>query len=246
MSGPVGASTTGLRAGTGGRPERLLTARGLRVSYGLTRALDGVDVDLDPGEVLAVVGTSGSGKSTLLHCLSGLILPGSGAVRFAGRSLADMSDGERSRLRRERFGFVFQFGHLVPELTALENVALNLRLTGSRRRPAEHEARRWLRELGVEELARRRPGELSGGQQQRVAVAKALATEPDILFADEPTGALDSANGELVMELLVQQARERDCAVVVVTHDNQVAAYAGREIVLRDGRIVHATRDVGR
>jgi putative ABC transport system ATP-binding protein len=219
----------------------LLEARGLRVTYGSTRALDGVDLTVGRGDSIAIIGSSGSGKSTLLHCLSGLVSPGEGQVRLDGRDLSAMTDAERSALRRRRFGFVFQFGHLVPELTALENVSLNLRLDGARRRPAEDIARRWMSELGVEDLARRRPGEMSGGQQQRVAVAKAMATDPDIIFADEPTGSLDTENGELVLELLTGQVRSRGCALVIVTHDDKIAAYAEHEVVLRDGRVVSSS-----
>lgn len=220
----------------GGTP--LVRAEGLRVTYGLTRALDGVDLTVERGDSIAIIGSSGSGKSTLLHCLSGLVAPSEGRVLCSGRDVNVMSDSERSSLRRQRFGFVFQFGQLVPELTAMENVSLNMRLNGVGRRPAEESARSWLRDLGVEELARRRPGEMSGGQQQRVAVARALAPGPDIIFADEPTGALDTANGELVLDLLIQQVSIRRCALVVVTHDDKVAAYAEREVVLRDGRVV--------
>jgi putative ABC transport system ATP-binding protein len=224
----------------------LLRCEGLRVTYGLTRALDGVDLTVERGDSIAIVGSSGSGKSTLLHCLSGLVTPGEGRVCFNGRDLNTMSDAERSAMRRQRFGFVFQFGHLVPELTALENVSLNLRLNGIGRRPAEDTARSWLRDLGVEELARRRPGEMSGGQQQRVAVARALAPDPDIIFADEPTGALDTTNGELVLDLLSQQVRNRRCALVIVTHDDKIAAYAEREVVLRDGRVVPSVTGTAR
>lgn len=224
----------------------LLRSEGLRVTYGLTRALDGIDLTVERGDSIAIIGSSGSGKSTLLHCLSGLVTPGEGRVWFSGRDLNTMPDGERSALRRQRFGFVFQFGHLVPELTALENVSLNLRLNGVGRRPAEDTARSWLRDLGVEELARRRPGEMSGGQQQRVAVARALAPDPDVIFADEPTGALDTTNGELVLDLLSQQVRNRRCALVLVTHDDKIAAYADREVVLRDGRVVPSVTGASR
>lgn len=223
-----------------------LQARGLRVTYGLTRALDGVEVTIVRGDSIAIIGPSGSGKSTLLHCLSGLVTPDEGQVCLNGRDLSTLPDAERSALRRQRFGFVFQFGHLVPELTALENVSLNLRLNGTGRKPAEETARRWLQDLDVVDLAGRRPGEMSGGQQQRVAVARALATDPDVIFADEPTGALDSANGELVMELLTRQVRDRHCALVLVTHDDKIAAYAEHELVLRDGRMAAPTTGVPR
>src|SRR5690606_11717634 len=159
---------------------------------------------------------------------------------YAGRDLTTMSDAERSALRRRDFGFVFQFGQLVPELTCLENVALPLRLNGVRRREAEQRAQGWLERLGVAEVAGKRPGEVSGGQGQRVAVARALITNPRVVFADEPTGALDSLTGEQVMQLLTGAAAETGAAVVLVTHEPRVAAYASREIVVRDGR----TRDL--
>jgi len=214
----------------------LLSASDLSLSFGGTAALDGVSVDVHPGEVLAVLGPSGSGKSTLLHCLAGILRPDSGEVRFCGARIDDQSDDARSRLRASSFGFVFQFGSLVPELTAVENVALPLRLAGVRRRPAELRAVGWLERLAVGEVADQRPGQLSGGQGQRVAVARALVGGPRVVFADEPTGALDSLNGELVLEELVGAAREQGAAVVLVTHEARVAAYADREIVLRDGR----------
>jgi putative ABC transport system ATP-binding protein len=162
-------------------------------------------------------------------------------VLYAGRDIGVMSDADRSALRREDFGFVFQFGQLVPELTCLENVALPLRLAGIRRRTAEQAARVWLARLEVEDVAGKRPGDVSGGQGQRVAVARALVAEPKIVFADEPTGALDSLNGERVMQLLVSAAKQTATAVVLVTHEPRVAAYSDREVVVRDGR----TRNMG-
>ncbi|MFF7383220.1 ATP-binding cassette domain-containing protein [Streptomyces griseoluteus] len=214
----------------------LLVARELRKSYGPTAALDGAAFSVHPGEVVAVMGPSGSGKSTLLHCLAGIVRPDSGSITYAGRELTTMSDGERSALRRGEFGFVFQFGQLVPELTCVENVALPLRLNGTPRREAERAALTWMERLEVDGLRRKRPGEVSGGQGQRVAVARALVTGPRVLFADEPTGALDSLNGERVMELLTDAARSTQAAVVLVTHEARVAAWSDREIVVRDGR----------
>ncbi|MCB5182284.1 ABC transporter ATP-binding protein [Streptomyces antimicrobicus] len=214
----------------------LLAATGLHKAYGPTKALDGADFSVHPGEVVAVMGPSGSGKSTLLHCLAGIVPPDSGSVTYAGRELTAMSDAERSALRRTEFGFVFQFGQLVPELTCVENVALPLRLAGVRRKEAEHTALAWMEKLQVEDLAGQRPGEVSGGQGQRVAVARSLVTGPRVLFADEPTGALDSLNGELVMQLLTEAARSTNAAVVLVTHETRVAAWSDREIVVRDGR----------
>ncbi|MGW2647812.1 ABC transporter ATP-binding protein [Streptomyces sp. NPDC001393] len=217
-------------------PGSLLTAENLRKTYGPTVALDGAGFSIHPGEVVAVMGPSGSGKSTLLHCLAGIVPPDSGSIVYNGRELAGMSDAERSALRRSEFGFVFQFGQLVPELTCVENVALPLRLNGTSRKQAEKAALSWMERLEVDDLKAKRPGEVSGGQGQRVAVARALVTGPRVIFADEPTGALDSLNGERVMELLTDAARSTNAAVVLVTHEPRVAAYSDREIVVRDGK----------
>ncbi|MFD9482262.1 MULTISPECIES: ABC transporter ATP-binding protein [Streptomyces] len=214
----------------------LLAGTDLRKAYGTTNALDGAEFSIHAGEVVAVMGPSGSGKSTLLHCLAGIVPPDSGSITYAGRELTSMSDAERSELRRTEFGFVFQFGQLVPELTCVENVALPLRLTGVKRKEAERTALRRMEQLQVEDLGAKRPGEISGGQGQRVAVARALVTGPRVIFADEPTGALDSLNGELVMQLLTEAARSANAAVVLVTHETRVAAYSDREIVVRDGK----------
>lgn len=221
---------------TGPPAGSLLAASGLRKAYGPTAALDGADFSIHPGEVVAVMGPSGSGKSTLLHCLAGIVRPDAGSITYDGRELSDMADAELSRLRRGDFGFVFQFGQLVPELTCVENVALPLRLNGARRKAAEATALEWMERLEVAELGDQRPGQVSGGQGQRVAVARSLVTEPRVLFADEPTGALDSLNGERVMELLTEAARATNAAVVLVTHEARVAAYSDREVVVRDGR----------
>jgi putative ABC transport system ATP-binding protein len=218
----------------------LLAGLELRKAYGATLALDGASMHVRAGEVVAVMGPSGSGKSTLLHCVAGIVAPDSGGIVYDGRELSAMSDVERSALRRREFGFVFQFGQLVPELTCLENVALPLRLDGVRRREAERRAIGLLDRLEVSDVAHKRPGEASGGQGQRVAVARALVNRPRVIFADEPTGALDSLNGEQVMRLLTQAAQETGAAVVLVTHEARVAAYSDREIVVRDGR----TRDM--
>jgi putative ABC transport system ATP-binding protein len=193
-------------------------------------------VAIDAGEVVSVMGPSGSGKSTLLHCLAGILVPDSGEVWVDGSRIDTLDEEARSKLRRDRFGFVFQFGQLVPELTAEENVALPLLLRGVRRAAALGEARDWFARLDLAGLERRRSGELSGGQAQRVAVARGLVADPPAVFADEPTGSLDSLAGEQVMELLVTEARRRGTTVVLVTHDARVAAYADREIVVRDGR----------
>ncbi|MCU1395185.1 MAG: transporter ATP-binding protein [Ilumatobacteraceae bacterium] len=215
----------------------VLEARDVVISFGATMALRGASVAVAPGELLAVMGPSGSGKSTLLHCLAGILVPDSGEVLFQGRRTDTVRESERSALRRTRFGFVFQFGQLVPELTAEENIALPLLLNGLSRSKALAEARGWFDRLDLGGLEQRRSGELSGGQAQRVALARGLVAKPDVVFADEPTGSLDSLAGEQVMELLVGAARDQGSTVVLVTHDPRVAAYADREIIVRDGRV---------
>jgi putative ABC transport system ATP-binding protein len=220
-----------------GKPAPIIEARGVEKSFGHTPALHGATIAVARGEILAVMGPSGSGKSTLLHCLAGILTPDEGEVWFDGSRLDTMPEGERSDLRRDRFGFVFQFGQLVPELTAEENVALPLLLSGVRRGPALAEARPWFGRLGLDGLEGRRSGELSGGQAQRVALARGLVARPEVLFADEPTGSLDSMSGELVMRLLTAAVREQGTTVILVTHEARVAAYAGREVVVRDGTV---------
>ncbi len=214
----------------------LLSATDLHKAFGPTPALAGAGLTVDAGEIVAIMGPSGSGKSTLLHCVAGILAPDAGTVRYRDVDLGSLSDGRRSELRRTEFGFVFQFGQLVPELSCVENVALPLRLAGVKRKVAESRATEWLEELEVADVAAKRPGETSGGQGQRVAVARALVTAPKVIFADEPTGALDSLNGERVMTLFLAAARATDAAVVLVTHEPRVAAYADREVVVRDGR----------
>ncbi|MFC4121708.1 ABC transporter ATP-binding protein [Nonomuraea zeae] len=216
----------------------MLEARALVKSYGRTRALTGVSLDIAEGEILAITGPSGSGKSTLLHCLAGIVRPESGEVVLDGRRIDTLPEAELTRLRRESFGVVFQFGELVPELTAAENVALPMLFNRHGRRESMNVAADWLARLGVSDCAGRQPGELSGGQVQRVAVARALATGPGVIFADEPTGALDTLGGEQVMSALIDAARTSRTTVVLVTHDNRVAAYADREVVLRDGAVL--------
>jgi len=215
--------------------EHVLVARGLHKSFGRTPALHGVGLELRVGESVAITGPSGSGKSTLLHCLAGVLLADSGTVTFRGHRLDEMGVDERTRLRRVNFGLVLQFGQLVPELTALENVALPLLLEGRSRSAAGAAATQWLDRLEVGALAGARPTAMSGGEAQRVAIARALVTSPDIVFADEPTGALDTVTGELALGVLATATRETGAALVIVTHDNRVAAVADRELVIRDG-----------
>lgn len=227
-------------------PQVRLSARGLVKRFGATVALAGVDVDLADGESLAVMGPSGSGKSTLLHCLAGILPPDQGTVALRGREVASLSDRERSMLRRRHYGFVFQFGQLLGELSAAENVALPAMLLGTPRREATERAHQWLASLGLAGMEGRRPGELSGGQAQRVAVARALITGPDVVFADEPTGALDQATGADVMRVLTEVTRAAGASLVVVTHDESVAAWCSRRVVIVDGREVRQTPVVGR
>jgi putative ABC transport system ATP-binding protein len=213
----------------------ILVGADLHKSFGFTPALRGASVTLDEGEIVAVTGPSGAGKSTLLHCLAGVLTPDRGEVRLAGRRIDGLPDRERAQLRRTAFGFVFQFGQLVPELPAVENIALPLLLAGRRRKEALAAAAPWLPRLGLDGLGRRLPGELSGGQGQRVAVARALVAGPTVVFADEPTGSLDSVASDEVMELLVDAAREQGTSVLMVTHEPRVAAYADRTVMVRDG-----------
>jgi putative ABC transport system ATP-binding protein len=216
---------------------RAIEGKDLKLSFGQTPALRGATVTVERGEILAVMGPSGSGKSTLLHCLAGILVPDEGEVHFDGRRVDRLDEAGRSSLRRDQFGFVFQFGQLVPELTAEENVALPLLLGGAKRAAALREARPWFDRLGLAGKEQRRSGELSGGEAQRVALARGLVAKPQVLFADEPTGSLDSLTGEHVMDLLVSSAREQGTTVVLVTHEPRVAAYADREVVVRDGRV---------
>lgn len=215
----------------------ILRLRGVHKRFGLDTALDGVDLDVRAGEVLAIMGPSGSGKSTLLHVLAGVYAPDEGSAHYLDTLVSELGEADRARLRLEEFGFVFQFGQLLPDLTALDNVALPLLIAGRPRRQAVRQAKSWLVQLGLADHAGKRPGELSGGQAQRVAIARALVTAPRIVFADEPTGSLDSLSAEQVMATLLELAKGTGATVVIVTHDPRVAAYADREVVVRDGRI---------
>lgn len=215
----------------------ILEARGVHRAFGRTPALRGADLAVGAGEILAVMGPSGSGKSTLLHCLAGIYTPDEGEVWFDGARIDTLGDNRRTELRRGAFGFVFQFGQLIPELTVADNIAMPLLLGRVRRREAYQRAESWLERLGLPGLGARRTGELSGGQAQRVAIARALAPRPKVLFADEPTGSLDSLTSETVMDLLVSVARAEGTTVVLVTHDARVAACAERTVMVRDGLV---------
>ncbi|MFL4475492.1 ABC transporter ATP-binding protein [Paeniglutamicibacter sp. MACA_103] len=221
----------------------VLAARALRRAYGSTAALDGVDLDIRAGESVAIMGPSGSGKSTLLHTLAGIERPDSGSVLFTApngspREITALGESERSKLRRGSFGFVFQSGLLIPELTAVENVAMALMVNGVPRAAAVPRATEWLAALGLGGMEERRIGQLSGGQAQRVAIARAQVTGAQVTFADEPTGALDSGTGTEVLRILMDSTTGRGNTLVMVTHDADVAARCDRVIRLRDGRIL--------
>jgi putative ABC transport system ATP-binding protein len=216
----------------------LISARGLRLSFGLTEALRGIDLDVRAGEMLAVMGPSGSGKSTLLHVLAGVLVPSEGSVEYNGQRISAMGEAARARLRLTEFGFVFQFGQLLPDLSAIDNVTIPLLLTGVPRSKALAQARESLAGLGLAEHAEKRPTQLSGGQAQRIALAVSiLITRPRVVFADEPTGSLDSLAAEHVMRMLTASARHSGTTLVIVTHEARTAAWADREVVVRDGRI---------
>lgn len=218
----------------------VLEGAGLVKRFGPTVALGGVGLAVHVGEAVAIMGPSGSGKSTLLHCLAGIMKPDAGEVNLLGGRVDTMGERERSALRRSRFGFVFQFGQLLPELPAEENVALPLMLGKVSRADAVRRAREWFGPLGLGGMEGRRPGELSGGQAQRVAIARALVTRPAVIFADEPTGALDQSTGHDTMRLLVEATKHHGASLVVVTHDVEVARWCDRVVEVRDGQIIPA------
>ncbi len=215
-----------------------LIARGLSKSYGDVRALADINLEIPSKQSVAIMGPSGSGKSTLLHCLSGILVPDAGDVTLGMQPISALNDKQRSLLRRTRFGFIFQDGQLLPELPARENVALPLFLAGRSRADALKSADEWLGKLGLAGMENRRPGELSGGQAQRVAIARALIHGPDVVFADEPTGALDQATGHEVMQVLTATTSMAGSTLVVVTHDHEVAGWCERLVELRDA-IIH-------
>jgi len=223
----------------------VIEAQSLTKAFGATTALAGVDLTVQRGESVAIMGASGSGKTTLLHVLAGITAPDSGSVRFvpvAGAPLevSLLGERDRSRLRRESFGFVFQQGLLVPELTAIENVALAMMINGAARRAAIEHSAGWMASLGLAGFEDRRIGELSGGQAQRVAIARAQVTGAEVIFADEPTGALDSHTSADVMNALLWSTTGQGRTLVVVTHDADVAARCSRTVHVRDGRIAPA------
>jgi putative ABC transport system ATP-binding protein len=207
-------------------------------NFGEVHALREVSIDIPAGQSVSVMGPSGSGKSTLLHCLAGILMPDAGDVSLGDEPVSLSSDAARSRLRLERMGFVFQDGQLLPELPALENVALPLLLLGRPRAEAFGRAADWLDRLGLGGLERRRPGQLSGGQAHRVAIARAMVGSPAVVLADEPTGALDQATGAEVMRVLTATAKSAGASLVVVTHDLTVARWCERHVEIVDGRVL--------
>lgn len=215
----------------------MLELRDITKSFPQQRVLEGISLTVSDGESVAIMGPSGSGKSTLLHCMSGVLVPDHGEVLFDGRDVAAMSDAERSRLRLEHFGFIFQDGQLLPELTATENVALPQIMRGVARAEAHEDAVDMLTRLGLGAYVDRYPGQLSGGQGQRVAIARALAGPPSVVFADEPTAALDQATGHEVMQQIVAVCQKFGVTLVVVTHDPKIADWCSRRVEIRDGLI---------
>jgi len=200
-------------------------------------ALRGVSLTIDPGQLIAIVGSSGSGKSTLLHCLGALDRPSTGKIVIDGQAIETFGDDALSAFRRRRLGFVFQFFNLVPTLSAIENVMLPALLDGRPAREIQSKAKDLLDLVGLGARANHKPGQLSGGEMQRVAIARAFVNEPALVLADEPTGNLDSKTGLIVLELLSRMVRERGQSVVMVTHDVKAASYGTRLITLKDGRV---------
>ena len=223
---------------------QILSLTDITKDFGGGPVLAGISLDIEPGELVAVMGPSGSGKSTLLHCMSGVLTPTHGSVRYGDEELSALSDTPRSRTRLRNFGFVFQDGQLLPELSNVDNVALPAMLNGMGRGAARRRAMELLDQLGLGGLADRRPAQVSGGQAQRVTIARALVANPGVVFADEPTGALDQSTGHEVMQMLTTIVRQAGASLVMVTHDPKVADRTQRRVEIRDG-IIHDDRRLG-
>ena len=222
----------------------MLELRDITKSFPQQRVLEGISLSVSNGESVAIMGPSGSGKSTLLHCMSGVLTPTHGSVRYGDEELSALGDGPRSRTRLRNFGFVFQDGQLLPELSNVDNVALPAMLNGMGRGAARKRAMELLDQLGLGGLADRRPAQVSGGQAQRVTIARALVANPGVVFADEPTGALDQSTGHEVMQMLTTIVRQAGASLVMVTHDPKVADWMQRRVEIRDG-IIHDDRRLG-
>ncbi|RBY91965.1 ABC transporter ATP-binding protein [Blastococcus sp. TF02-8] len=215
-----------------------LQASDVSFRYGEEWTVREATFSVESREVVAICGRSGAGKSTLLHVAAGLVAPDSGALTCRGVGYDELSESRRADFRLRNFGLVFQFGDLIPELTLVENVELALRLTGTRKRPARERAMAALDQVGIAHLAAKQSGSVSGGELQRAAIARAVVHEPAVVFADEPTGALDDKNSERVVELLFDVARAQGAAVLLVTHDRQIAAACDRILTIADGQLV--------
>lgn len=215
----------------------MLSCADLRLSLNGTKILRGIDARFAAGSSVAVVGRSGAGKSSLLHCLAGLRLPTSGTVQFDGRTVSSESAENRARLRLERFGFVFQRSELLSELSLAENISLPLEMRGVSRRESNRRTDDLIERLGLHECAARRPDRVSGGERQRAAVARALVGSPAVVFADEPTGALDAQNGTTVVDLLIRQCRVESALLVMITHDDEMAGRCDTALHIVDGKV---------
>lgn len=215
----------------------MLIAKGLTKSYGQLNIIKGVDIEIHPSEMVAIVGPSGAGKSTLLHLLSSLDKPDSGSIQFHKKELTKLSTNQLNEFRNKKIGFIFQFHHLLPEFTALENVCIPAWISGKERKGTIQKAEVLLKRMGLESRADHKPSELSGGEQQRVAIARALINNPEIVFADEPTGNLDSKNAEEINELFLGLIKDYKLSFVIVTHNKELASKADRILTMKDGLI---------